>query len=114
MFHTHHTLGFALTILGLVATLGFAPVALAQGSGDSPITRGVVATVTAINADTNIATLQTEEGEVFKLATASRWHVGHKMLCERGGDSSRPRFWNCQLWESTHPGTAPVGPASRR
>ena len=68
---------------------------------DGPVSRGVVATITAIDARMEMATLQTETGEVFTLPKESQWHVGHKVLCGRI-DAPRPRFQHCQLWESAH------------
>lgn len=105
------TLGLALAMLGIVSTL-----AIAQQGDDTPVSRGVVATVTAIDAATNMATLQTEEGEVFELPERSLWHVGHKVLCDRIEQGPRPRFLNCQIWESAHrsTGAAQAGPAPRR
>ena len=109
MSHKHATtLGLALAILGIVSTLGFVPVTLAQGAGDSPVSRGVVATVATINANTAMATLRTEDGgEVFEHPQESSWHVGHKVICDRTGRAPRARFLNCRIWESTHSDTRP-------
>lgn len=117
MSHKHiTTLGLALAVLGIVSTLGFVPVALAQDSGgDTPVSRGVVATVTALDANTGMATLQTDAGEVFERRQGWQWHVGHKVLCDRIEAVFRPRFQHCQPWESAqvHERMMQEGPAPR-
>jgi len=95
MLRTHAmTVGLALVLLGLASTLGFA-------QEDSPYSRGVVATITALDAQTDMATLKTEEGEVFELPQRSLWHVGYTVECDRI-IAARPRLQNCQPWESAH------------
>jgi hypothetical protein len=61
----------------------------------------VIATITAIDANTTVATLQTEAGEVFELPQRPQWHVGHQVLCDRIA-AWRPRLQHCQLWEEVH------------
>ena len=80
-----------------------------------PSSRGAVATVTTIDATTGMATLKTEEGEVFEHPTGVQWHVGHKVICDRIY-APRPRFQHCQPWESAHrdTGAAQTGLAPRR
>ena len=96
MLHKHvTTLGVALALLRLVST-----VAIAQSS-DSPGSRGVVVTITAIDGSTKMATLQTETGEVFALPKEAQWHVGHKAICDRI-DAAPPWLTNCRIWESVH------------
>ena len=96
MLHKHIiTVGLALVLLGLASM-----VALAQPS-DGPVSRDVVATITAIDARTEMATLQTETGEVFTLPKEAQWHVGHKAICDRI-DAARPWLTNCRIWESAH------------
>ena len=99
MFYTYApTLRRTLAMLGMVSALGFVPAALAN-AGDTPESRNVMATVTAIDANTAIATLRTEGGTVFELPKEWQWHVGHKVLCTQI-ESWRPQFQNCRLWES--------------
>ncbi|HEY5864657.1 MAG TPA: hypothetical protein VI542_03760 [Candidatus Tectomicrobia bacterium] len=115
MSHTHVTpMWLVLAILGLVSTLGFVPVTLA-GSGDSPMSTGVVATVTAIDATRAVVTLRTEAGEVFEHPQEQQWHVGHKVLCDRI-DGPRPQLMRCKPWESgqEHTRAMQVEPAPRR
>lgn len=116
MSHKHiTTLGFVLAILGIVSTLRSVPTALADAN-DNPTARGVVATVITISANTGMARLRTEEGEVFERSKGWEWHVGHKVLCDRTDSAPRPRFLNCQPWESpqVHDRAMQEGPASRR
>lgn len=87
-------MGLALAILGLASTLAFA-----QNRGDVPDSRGVVATITTIDAKTGMATLKTEEGEVFELPKGWRWKMGDKVLCDRIGAGPRPRLQHCQPWK---------------
>ncbi len=89
------TVGLAVALLGLAS-----PAVFAQ-SPNVPVTTGVVATITAIDANTSMATLQTQAGEVFELPQRSQWHMGHKVLCDRI-NGPRPRVQNCKLWESAH------------
>jgi len=109
MLHKHvTTVGLALALLGLASTVAFA-----QGT-DNPASRGVVATITAIDANTDAATLQTEAGEVFELAQRSQWHVGHKVLCDRIERAPWPQLQRCQLWEEVHSGVQSPAPRAGR
>ena len=109
MLHKHvTTVGLALALLGLASTVAFA-----QGT-DNPASRGVVATITAIDANTDAATLQTEAGEVFELPQRSQWHVGHQVLCDRIADARLPRLRHCQLWEEAHAGGPSPAPRAGR
>jgi len=97
MWHKYATtVGLALALLGLASTVVFA-----QDSANPPSSTGVIATVTAIDARTSVATLQTEAGEVFELPQRPQWHVGHTVLCDRMA-AWRPRLQHCQLWEEVH------------
>jgi len=100
------TVGLGLVLLCLTSTL-----VLAQE--DSPVSRGVVATIIAIDANTDVATLQTEAGEVFELPQRSQWHVGHQVLCNQIG-GSQPRLQRCQLWEEGHSGVQSPAPRAGR
>ncbi len=70
----------------------------ALGQSQVPISTGVVATITATDAKTNMATLQTEAGEVFELPKGWLWHMGDKVECDRIGGGLRPRLQHCQPW----------------
>jgi hypothetical protein len=70
--------------------MGLVPLAMAVP--------GVVATVTAVDTKTGMATLTTEAGEVFDLPKETLWKVGSQVECERG-DPARPRLQNCQPWD---------------
>ena len=98
MLHKHvMTVGLVLALLCLASTVVFAQ---SDDPGGSMSPR-VVATITALDARTSMATLQTEAGETFELPKASLWHVGHKVICEQF-DAERPRWQDCRLWESAH------------
>jgi hypothetical protein len=93
MLHKHvTTVGLALALLGLASTLAFA-----QADGGPAGSTGVIATITAIDARTSVATLQTEAGEVFELPQRPLWTMGTQVLCDRIEDSP-PRLRHCQLW----------------
>ncbi len=96
MLYKHvKTIGLALAILGIASTL-----ACAQDGRDVPVSRGVVAVITIIDAKTGMATLKTEEGEGLKLPKGWRWKVGDKVLCDRRDElPSRLRFQHCQPWK---------------
>ena len=97
MLHKHViTVGLAVALFGLVSTVAFA-----QSDSNVAVSRGVVATITALDATTGMATLKTDEGEVFELPTEWQWHVGHTVECDRI-DARRPRLQDCKLWESAH------------
>jgi hypothetical protein len=97
MLHKYATtVGLALALLGLAS-----PVVFAQDSESPPSSSGVIATITAIDASTSVATLQTDAGEVFELPQRPQWHVGHKVLCDRMA-AWRPRLQHCQPWEEAH------------
>jgi hypothetical protein len=107
MFHKYAiTLGLALAMLGVVFMPGLVPVTRGQ-SNETSVTTAVVATVITVDANTNMATLRTEGGEIFELLNSPRWYVGHKVICNRIGDAQL-RFQNCRLWESAHPITSPA------
>jgi hypothetical protein len=103
------TLGLALAMLGIGSMVVFAQ------PSDSPVSRGVVATVTSIDANTDTATMKTEEGEVFEHPEGWQWHVGHKVICDRI-DTWPPRLQHCRLWESAqvHERAMQAVPAPRR
>jgi len=109
MLHKHITMvGLALALLGLASTVAFA-----QDNGGA-VSTGAVATITAIDANTNVAILQTNAGEVFELAQRPSWHVGHQVLCDRIGGERWPRLQNCRLWEEGHAeGQSPAPRAGR-
>ncbi|HEY5864661.1 MAG TPA: hypothetical protein VI542_03780 [Candidatus Tectomicrobia bacterium] len=114
MFHTYTTtLRRTLAMLGIVSTLGFVAATLANSSEDSPASRGVVATVISINANTTVATLLTNAGEVFELPQRSQWHVGHQVLCDRIDGGQFPRLQRCRLWETQAEMQSPAHRAGR-
>ena len=93
MFHTHgRILGWALALLCLASTLAFA-------QDDSPVSRGVVATVTTLDATTGMATLKTEEGRVFEVQKRSRWKKGSKVMCNKQNLRGRQQLRNYRLWQ---------------
>ena len=102
------TVGLALALLGLAATVVFA-----GDSASVPVSTGVVATITALDATTDMATLQTDAGEVFELPQRAQWHVGHQVECDRI-DARRPRLQNCKLWESAHGASVPGAASAAR
>jgi hypothetical protein len=116
MLYKHATtVGLALALLGLASTGVFAQ------DSDSPAgSTGVVATITALDARTGMATLQTEAGEVVELPKYSRWTMGDKVLCDRiEGAGVYPqgrlsRLQNCRLWQVHAAGDAATRtPATR-
>jgi hypothetical protein len=104
------TVGLALALLGLASTLAFAQ----QSANDGPMSTGVIATITAIDANTHVATLQTNAGDVFELPQRAQWHVGHQVLCDQTVDRRRPRLQHCQLWEEGHSGVQSPAPRAGR
>jgi hypothetical protein len=109
MLHKYATMvGLALVLLCLAS-----PVVFAQDSESSPTSRGVVATITGLEASHHMATLTTEEGEVFGLPKESQWHVGDKVECDQIY-AVRPRLQHCQPWESTHAVGGTAAPSVRQ
>jgi hypothetical protein len=88
--------GLALLLLGWQVY-----PALGGDSAAAPLSTGVVATITAIDAKTHSATLRTETGEVFELPQETLWQVGTKVLCDRI-DAQRRRLQHCQPWETQY------------
>jgi hypothetical protein len=70
--------------------------ARAPGHGESRRGRH---TVTAVDTKTDMATLTTDEGEVFDLPKEDLWKVGSMVECERVEAAPRPRLQNCQPWD---------------
>jgi len=86
--------GLALALLCLASTAVFA-----DRTNDGPVSRGVVATITALDATTGMATLQTAEGEVFALPKRWHWQVGDTVECDRIDSGPRlARLQHCQPW----------------
>lgn len=59
---------------------------------------GVIATVSAIDARTGMATLTTETGEQFTLPKGTLWRVGTRVECDRVEDAPQLRLQSCQPW----------------
>ena len=85
--------GLALLLLGWQAQ----PVV--GESENLQISTGVVATITAIDANTNMATLRTEAGEVYEMPKHSRWTMDDKVLCDRIEGGWHSRLQHCRLWQ---------------
>jgi len=81
-----------ITLLTGTLIVGLVPLAMA-------VTRGVVATVTAVDTKTDMATLTTEAGEVFDLPQEELWKVGSQVECDQTDDNPNPRLQNCQPWQ---------------
>jgi hypothetical protein len=66
-----------------------------------PASRGVVVTITAIDLDKAMATLQTEDGALYQLPAEASWKVGHAMECDLMESSLRPevRLQHCRPWK---------------
>ena len=79
------------TLLTGTLLMGLVPLAMAGP--------GVVATVTAVDTKTDMATLTTEAGEVFDLPKEELWKVGSMVECERVEAAPRPRLQSCQPWD---------------
>ena len=80
-----------ITLLTGTLILGLVPLAMAR--------TGVVATVTAVDTKTDMATLTTEAGEVFDLPKEELWKVGSTVECDRIDEGPVPRLQNCQPWD---------------
>ena len=93
---TRHIVQSVLLTGALV--VGAAPVIPAQ-SDRIPVSTGVVATITSIDAHRGMATLKTEAGEVFELPKDTLWKVGDKVECDRIDDAARPWLQNCRPWQ---------------
>jgi hypothetical protein len=89
------------TALLMTSTLlvGLVPLATADTSGRPPVSRGVVATITRIDDHKGMATLTTEEGNVFELPKDSLWKVGSKVECNLIEAAPHPRLQDCQPWK---------------
>ena len=82
--------------------LGLVPLATASDSGKAgspPVSIGVVATVTSVDVHKGMATLTTEEGNMFELPKESLWKVGSKVECDLVEAAPHPRLQHCQPWE---------------
>ena len=81
-------------LIGGVATQG-----TAQRSSKPPESTGVVATVVAIDTHKHLATLQTEQGEVYALPKETSWKVGDKVQCDRVPFAPHARLQACRPWK---------------
>ncbi len=87
--------GLALILLGWQVY----PALGQSQTQNTPISQGVVATITAIDARTHMAALQTEAGEVYELPTYARWTKDDKVLCDRIEAGWHSRLQDCRLWQ---------------
>ena len=60
---------------------------------------GEFATVTAVDARTGIATLQTPAGETFTVSKDRSWTVGTRVLCDRVSDGTPHYLDRCLVWQ---------------
>ena len=60
---------------------------------------GVIATITAIDPQTGIATLATNGGEVFTMVKEGVWKVGTRVECERIADNTPVQLRHCLPWQ---------------
>ena len=60
---------------------------------------GVYATITAIDPNTDVATLTTDEGLVYTMAKEGVWKVGSRVACERIADTTPNQLRHCQPWQ---------------
>jgi hypothetical protein len=87
-----------ISLLTGTLLMGLVPLAMAGPGGNPPESTGVVATVTAVDTKTGMATLKTQDGEVFQKSKYVVGAVGSKVECDRINEGPRPRFQNCQPW----------------
>jgi len=85
--------GLALLLLGW-------QIHPALAEQDTPYTLGVLATITNIDDETDMATLRTAGGERFELPESALWHEGDTVLCDRIV-RQRPQLQRCQLWSQS-------------
>lgn len=87
---------------GLIAgmlVMSLTPLAYAGEGGQPPVSRGIVLTVTAIDAKTDTATLQAQDGgQEFQMTAYASWKVGKKVECDLVDVSPGPQLQNCQPW----------------
>jgi hypothetical protein len=60
---------------------------------------GEFATVTAVDARTGTATLQTPGGETFTVSKDRSWTVGTRVLCDRVSDGTPHYLDRCLVWQ---------------
>ena len=87
-----------IALLTGILVVGIVPTTLAQKGNRIPVSTGVVATVTAVDSQTGMATLTTEVGEVFVLPKETLWKVGSKVECDRIDNGSSSRLQDCKPW----------------
>ena len=87
-----------ISLLTGTLLVGLVPLAMAGPGGNPPVSTGVVATVTAVDTKTGMATLKTQDGEVFQKSKYVVGAVGSRVECDRIDDGPVPQFRNCQPW----------------
>jgi len=60
---------------------------------------GVIATITAIDSRTGVATLATDGGEVYAMVKEGLWKVGTRVECERIADTTPTQLRHCLPWQ---------------
>jgi hypothetical protein len=85
-------------ITGLLV-LSLTPLVYASGDALTPVSRGIVLTIVAIDPKTDTATLQTQHGgKEFQMTAYASWKVGNKVECDLVDISPGPQLQNCQPW----------------
>ena len=87
-----------ISLLTGTLLVGLVPLAMAGPGGNPPVSTGVVATVTAVDTKTGMATLKTQDGEVFQKSKYVVGEVGSKVECDRIDEGLHLQFRNCQPW----------------
>lgn len=94
---------------GLIAgmlVLSLTPLVYASGDALTPVSRGIVLTIVAIDPKTDTATLQTQHGgKEFQMTAYASWKEGHKVECDLIPMDRGPQLQNCQALVVTTGGT---------
>jgi hypothetical protein len=65
----------------------------------TPVSRGIVLTIAAIDPKTDTATLRAQDGgQEFKMTAYASWKVGNKVECDLVDVYPGPQLQNCQPW----------------
>ena len=89
----------SLTLLGQAHARG----RMDGEESETPVSRGAVLTIVALNPKNHMATLRADDGgQEFQLPAYASWKVGAKVECDlvdiNIGGQPGPQLQNCQPW----------------
>jgi len=86
-------------LLAGLLVLSPAPLVHAGDGHHSPVSRGIVLTIMALDPKTHMATLRADDGgQEFQMPASTSWKVGGQEECDLVEIYPGPQLQNCKPW----------------